>query len=192
MPSAEASPASLPNRAVLWLSAIVCLVTALVLLILTGLPGRAAYSGQILPNGQVIAPEIGAFAPTWDAPSLDGSIVLAQLRGTPLVINFWATWCVPCRIEMPELQAIHEVHPEIRVLAVNLGEPRELIVDWMAHFRLSFDVVLDADQSIASLYRLRGQPSTYVVSPDGIITNIFYGPTTRQALETALEPFLRG
>ncbi|MCZ2095060.1 MAG: TlpA family protein disulfide reductase [Anaerolineae bacterium] len=97
----------------------------------------------------------------------------------------------PCRIEMPELQALHTAHPDVRVLAVNLGESRNLIVDWAAQLRLTFDIVLDADQAIASRYRLRGQPSTYVVSPGGVITNIFYGPTTRQTLEGALEPFLR-
>jgi peroxiredoxin len=80
----------------------------------------------------------------------------------------------------------------VRVLAVNLGEPTELIVDWVQHFGLTFEIVLDPDQTIASLYRLRGQPSTFVVSPDGVITQIYYGPTSQQALEAALEPFLRG
>jgi hypothetical protein len=69
---------------------------------------------------------------------------------------------------------------------------------------LTFDIVLDADipsaqaeglqrsyQSVASLYRLRGQPSTYVISPEGVVMSIFYGATTRQTLEAALEPFLR-
>ena len=87
---------------------------------------------------------------------------------------------------MPELQAFHQAHPDTRVLAVNLGESRDLIVDWVTQFGLTFDIVLDPDQSIASLYRLRGQPSTYVVSPGGVITSIFYGPTTRQSLEAAL------
>lgn len=179
------------NRALLWAGAIACFAAALTLVVTAGLPERAAYSGQILPNGQVVAPEIGAIAPSWSAPTLDGSIDLSALRGVPVVINFWATWCVPCAVEMPELQAFHEAHPGARVLAVNLGESRHLIVDWVTQLGLTFDIVLDSDQSIASLYRLRGQPSTYVVSPGGVITGIFYGPTTRQALEGALEPFLR-
>lgn len=192
MPPQTETPVSSPNRSMLWLGAVACFAVALTLLIAAGLPQRAAYSGQILPDGRIIAPEIGATAPTWLAPTLDGSVDLAQLRGTPVVINFWATWCVPCRVEMPELQALHQAHPDVRVLAVNLGEPLGLIVDWVTHFELTFDIVLDAEQSIASAYRLRGQPSTYVLSPDGIITNIFYGPTTQQSLEAALEPFLRG
>lgn len=182
---------ALQNRAFLWAGAVACCAAALALVFAAGLPERATYSGQILSNGQVVAPEIGAIAPPWNAPTLDGFVDLNGLRDTPLVINFWATWCVPCRVEMPELEALHAAHPAVRVLAVNLGESRNLIVDWVTQFGLTFDIVLDANQSIASLYRLRGQPSTYVVSPGGVITSIFYGPTTRQALEAELEPFLR-
>jgi thiol-disulfide isomerase/thioredoxin len=180
------------NPALLALGAAACLLAALSLLVVAGLPNRAEYSGQLMPNGEVVAPEIGALAPTWQTQTLDGSVDFEALRGTPLVINFWATWCVPCRVEMPELQALHEAQPTVRVLAVNLGEPTELIVDWVQHFGLTFEIVLDPDQTIASLYRLRGQPSTFVVSPDGVITQIYYGPTSQQALEAALEPFLRG
>jgi thiol-disulfide isomerase/thioredoxin len=182
----------LHNRLWMVASALACFVAALALVLSAGLPDRAAFSGQILSDGQAVAPEIGAIAPPWSAPTLRGMVDLNELRGTPLLINFWATWCVPCRVEMPELEAFHAAHPAVRVLAVNLGESRNLIVDWVSQLGLTFDIVLDADQSIASLYRLRGQPSTYVVSPGGVITNIFYGPTTRQTLEDALEPFLRG
>jgi thiol-disulfide isomerase/thioredoxin len=178
-----------PNRLTLSISALVCFGIAVALLITAGLPNRAAYTGQILSNGQAIAPEIGAFAPPIRAQTLDGTVDLAALRGTPAIVNFWATWCVPCRVEMPELQAFHQMHPDARVLAVNLGESRRLIVDWVRQFGLTFDVVLDADQSIATLYHLRGQPSTYIVAPDGMITSIFYGPTTRQTLESALAAF---
>jgi peroxiredoxin len=180
---------STPNRSLLWISAVACFAAAFALLIVAGLPNRAAYTGQILANGQAIAPEIGAFAPPIHAPTLDGTVDLEALRGTPVIVNFWATWCVPCHVEMPELQAYHQAHPAARVLAVNLGESRSLIVDWVTQLGLTFDVVLDPDQSIASLYRLRGQPSTYVVAPDGVITSIFYGPTTRQSLESALAAF---
>jgi len=181
----------LSKRVLLWISAVALLSAALGLVIAGGLPDRATYSGQILPNGQIVAPEIGAFAPPFRALTLDGSIDLAVLRGAPVVINFWATWCTPCRVEMPELQAFHEAHPAVRVLAVNLGESHDPIVDWVTQLGLTLDIVLDTDGSLANLYRLRGQPTTYLVSPGGVITNIFYGPTTQSSLESALEPFLR-
>ena len=73
-------------------------------------------------------------------------------------------------------EAYHQAHSAARVLAVNLGESRSPIVDWVTQLGLTFDIVLDPDQSIASLYRLRGQPSTYVVAPDSIITSTFLRP----------------
>ncbi len=171
--------------------AIICLLTAATIVIAGGLPDRATYSGQVNAEGQPVAPEIGALAPPFTATTLDNVIHSDDLRGTPVLINFWATWCVPCRVEMPELQAFHEAQPTVRVIAVNLGEPRNLVVDWVAQLGLTYDIALDPDGVIATAYQLRGQPTTYVVSPGGAIVNIFYGATTRQALEAALEPFLR-
>ncbi len=171
--------------------AAICLITAVVLVVATGLPDRATYSGQVNAEGQPFAPEIGALAPPFTAATLDGVIHSDDLRGEPALINFWATWCVPCRVEMPELQAFHDANPTARVIAVNLGEPRNLVVDWVAQFGLTYDIALDPDGVIAAEYHLRGQPSTYVVSPGGAIMQIFYGATTRQSLETALEPFSR-
>ncbi len=171
--------------------AAICLITAALLVIAAGLPDRATYSGQIDAEGQPVAPEIGALAPPFSALTLDGAINSDDLRGEPALINFWATWCIPCRVEMPELQAFHDAHPAARVIAVNLGEPRSLVVDWVAQFGLTYDIALDPNGAVAAAYQLRGQPSTYVVSPGGAIVQIFYGATTRQSLETALEPFLR-
>ncbi|MCZ2095061.1 MAG: hypothetical protein LC121_02095 [Anaerolineae bacterium] len=81
--------------ALLWTGAAACLAAALGLVFAAGLPDRAVYSGQILSNGRIIAPEIGALAPLFDAPTLTGTVDAAELRDAPLVINFWATWCIP-------------------------------------------------------------------------------------------------
>lgn len=180
-----------PNRFRLGFGAAICLLTAVAIVIAIGLPDRATTSGQVNAEGQPVAPEIGALAPPFVAATLDGTIASNDLRGQPALINFWATWCGPCRVEMPELQAFHETNPNTRVIAVNLGEPRSLVVDWVARLGLTYDIALDPDGTIATAYQLRGQPSTYIISPGGAIMNIFYGATTRQALEAALEPFLR-
>jgi peroxiredoxin len=89
---------------------------------------------------------------------------------------------------MPELQALYAARRDdgLRVVAVNLGETREAAQTWVDAFGLSFDIALDTNGRVAALYALRGQPSTYVVAPDGVITHIFYGATTRAALEAAL------
>lgn len=162
------------------------LVAASWLLIYTGLPNRAEFTGNSVLDGRRIAPEINALAPPFTQPTLNGdTLVLDDLRGESVVINFWATWCVPCRTEMPELQALH-ADTGVRVLAVNLAENPQAVREWVTELGLTFTIVLDAQGQIAEAYRLRGQPSTYVVAPDGIITHIFYGATTADALRDAL------
>lgn len=183
-------PLSVAKRALLLLFAFLCLYAALVLIVNLGLPDRATYSGTISSEG-IFAPELNAFAPLFTASRVDGAVFnLLELRGSPVVINFWATWCGPCAAEMPDLQAFYESRREdgIRILGVNLGERPEDIAAWVEHYGLTFDLILDPQGEIAALYRLRGQPCTYIVSSTGVITTIFYGPTTFSQLEAALSP----
>lgn len=175
------------DRLLLTAGAVACLLAAAALVIAAGLPERRAYTGLIINGRDVVAPEIGARAPNFSAPTLTGSVELDSLRGSPVVVNFWATWCAPCEVEMPELQAFQSAYPSTRVLAVNLGEPPTLVTDWLAERGINLDIPLDTRGEIAYLYRLRGQPTTFVIAPDGIISHIFYGATTRQALESAVE-----
>lgn len=180
---------------VVLLAAMVCLSTAVVLIAAAGLPERADFTGQIMPDGQPVAPEIGAVAPPFQAVSLNGDTLNSlELRGQPVIINFWATWCEPCRLEMPALQAFYQRHQQqgLRLLAVNLGEDPAAVQDWAQQYGLTFDILLDEGRQIAALYQLRGQPSTYVLSPSGVITHIVYGPVTEPMLQSALSPYWSG
>ena len=116
-----------------------------------------------------------------------------DLRGKVVIIDFWATWCEPCRVEMPALQATYDAYQDqgLRILAINLGETRETASAWANTMRLTFDILLDPQQETAMLYQLRGQPSTYVIAPSGIITQIYYGATSEAALKAALAPYFR-
>jgi peroxiredoxin len=183
-------PLSSSKRVFLLLNALLCFVAALALVIQTGFPERASYSGMVT-GADTFAPEIGALAPPFNATTVEGDVVnLIDLRGSPVIINFWATWCGPCAAEMPELQAFYEAHQQdgIRLLGVNLGEDTEQILSWVERYELTFDLLLDPDGEIADLYRLRGQPSTYIVSSEGVITSVFYGATTFSQLERSLTP----
>ena len=175
------------KRLLLAAGAFACLLAAAALVIAAGLPERSAYTGQVIAGEGIAAPEIGALAPNFSAPTLTGSVELGALRGSPVILNFWATWCAPCEFEMPELQAFQSAHPSARVLAVNLGEPPALVADWLAERGITLDIPLDTRGEIAYLYHLRGQPTTFVIAPDGSISHIFYGATTQQALESVLE-----
>jgi peroxiredoxin len=169
-------------------AAALCFVAALVILTSAGLPQRASYSGLQIA-GTAVAPEVGAIAPSFTITLLNGEFVtLASLRGTPVILNFWATWCVPCEVEMPELEQLYEANKAdgLRVIAINIGEERAPIAEWVARLQLSFDIALDQDTAISQSYQLRGQPMTFVIDQQGIIRNIFFGATTYAALEAAI------
>jgi thiol-disulfide isomerase/thioredoxin len=180
-------------RLIRWAAGAVCLAAALALVIAAGLPERAAYTGSFFAvDGVWRAPEVGAYAPEFSAAALDGRTVSAGTwRGQPAVINFWATWCVPCELELPELMALAE--SGVRVLAVNLGEPPAQIRRWLETRQLTpapnFIIPLDLTGAIAARYALRGQPMSFVLAPDGKIAHIFFGATTRSAVESALAPY---
>ncbi len=151
---------------------------------------RAGLPGDSL-TAHTTAPRPGATAPPLQLPTLDAGdpFVLDALRGQVIVLNFWATWCVPCRIEMPALQTLYERHqPQgIRVIGINLGESADTARRWTDDLGLTFTIALDRDGDAALRYQLRGQPSTYVIDADGVISHVFYGAVDVDALESALQ-----
>ncbi len=176
------------RRAVYVIGAVICMVAALLILVMAGLPQRATFTGQILLDQSIIAPELQALAPDFALTNTRDALVrLSELRGQAVVLNFWATWCGPCVLEMPILQSVFDSQP-VTVLAVNMGEPPAIIRAWQRTHGLTYDLLIDETQQVAALYRLRGQPSTYIISPEGIITDIFFGPVSEQALLNALNP----
>lgn len=181
------------TRTFLLLAAAACLSATFVLVLHAGLPARAAFTGQLLPGGLVAAPEIGALAPPIEGTTPDGQTRrLADWRGRPVIVNFWATWCGPCRAEMPQFQALYDRYQSrgLHILAINLGETAAAVQNWTRALGLTFDIVLDPDGETAARYQLRGQPSTYIISPTGTITHIFYGPATFEILQAAIAPFV--
>lgn len=173
------------------MGAVVCFAAAFLLLIGAGLPKRAEFTGYTTAGTLSVAPEMGAVAPPFETSNLaEQRVRLLDMRGQPVIINFWATWCVPCRAEMPELEAIYaDYKGRVAVLAVNLGEQPGLVREWREQLRLTFGLLLDPAQTVGALYAVRGLPSTYVVSPQGIISQVFFGPTNRASLQAALAPF---
>ena len=178
---------SLIQRLILWAIAIISMVMAILLVWSAGLPNKSDYSRTFTENLGFVAPEVGETAPPFIADTISNEeIQLTELQGETVIINFWATWCVPCAIEMPELQTLYE-EKGIRILAINIAEPNQVISEWVEYYDLTFDILLDPQQDIYNQYRIIGQPTTFVLAPDGIITHIFYGATTAEALRTAIE-----
>ena len=150
-----------------------------------GIPGRADYTGSIVDNVGYVAPEINNRAPSFSLNTVNSNeISLNDLFGKAVIINFWATWCIPCRTEMPELQDLYDQFDgNIRILGINQGENPQHVAQWMNDFKLTFDILLDPMRTVTQLYQIRGQPSTYVLDSNHVIRAIYYGPVSKEQLE---------
>ena len=123
-------------------------------------------------------PEVGKLAPDFKLQSLDGQTVsLGDFRGKSVLLNFWASWCGPCRLEMPFIQQIHEEWSEkgLVVLTVNLQEDPDRVKEFVESFGLFFPVLLATNQEITLAYNIRGIPATFFIDKNGIIQDIKIG-----------------
>lgn len=141
-----------------------------------------------LEGGAVQSPALDQPAPDFVLETLAGGQVrLSDLRGQPVLINFWATWCGPCVLEMPLIEKFSRQYPEeFKVLAVNAGEGRAAIQPFVDELGLTFDILLDPENRLQSLYRLRGYPTSFIVDADGVIRVHQIGPFSEAQLEEYL------
>ncbi|WP_085993200.1 TlpA family protein disulfide reductase [Oceanobacillus senegalensis] len=122
--------------------------------------------------------EIGNVAPDFEVETMDGEkMKLSDLQGKPVMLNFWATWCPPCRVEMPDMQRFHENH-EVVVLAVNLTDTeinKNDVKKFVNQFGLTFPIGLDQDGSISTAYRINPIPTTFMIDSEGKIRHKAFG-----------------
>ncbi len=109
------------------------------------------------------APEFDLQGPTGEPQRL------IDHRGKPVILNFWATWCPPCRAEMPSMQRAHETLAEegISVIAVNVGEDAETIARFLSETDVDFPIPMDIDSEVVQSYPVKGLPTTFVIDPEG-------------------------
>ena len=140
-------------------------------------------------QGSAPAPVAGAPAPEFTLQSLDGEMVrLSQFNGQPVLINFWATWCPPCRLEMPDLVRAYEAHRAegFVILGVNLTfqDSVDDVHAFVEEFKMTFPVLLDESGDVTNeVYRLRGLPLTVFVDRDGVIVRVHVGAMTGQQID---------
>ncbi len=122
----------------------------------------------------------GRAAPDFTFPDLDGrKVSLSDFRGKVVLVNIWATWCPPCRDEMPSMQTLYERFKggQFEILAVSIdGNGREAVAPFMQQMNLSFPVLLDPKGKIQRLYRITGVPESFIVDREGILVNKVVGP----------------
>jgi cytochrome c biogenesis protein CcmG/thiol:disulfide interchange protein DsbE len=122
-------------------------------------------------------PEIGKPAPDFNLADGSSSIHLANYRGQVVLLNFWATWCAPCVLELPSLQQFHRQHPEYPVLGVSIDTSAEKYKRFLADRRVDFLTVRDPEQVAATEFKTTGWPETFVIDRQGLIRRRFIGAT---------------
>jgi peroxiredoxin len=134
------------------------------------------------------APEIGAIAPDFTLKDTNGTaITLSDHRGQVVLINFWATWCPPCRQEMPGIQQKFEEHQgDLIVLAIDNDEPAQLVSDFKDDLGLTFNILLDPSARVQIQYQIRSYPTSLFVDPNGMIKFVHIGLMTEQQLGSYL------
>lgn len=133
--------------------------------------------------------EKGNLASDFELKTLDGQIIkLSDLRGKRVIVNLWATWCPPCRAEMPDMQKFYEENKDkgVVVLGVNLTASEkqpENIVKFIDEFGITFPIVLDEQNRVADTYRVVSIPTSYMVDSRGVIQQKVVGPMNKEMME---------
>jgi len=135
--------------------------------------------------------EVGQPVPDFTLETLGGELVsLSSFRGQVVVLNFWATWCTPCREEMTEFQALWEEHDpqgNLMLLAVNLQESTDSVAAFVDEFGLTFPIALDSDGDVLDKYGLPGLPGTFFIDEAGILQARVLGPLDADRLRAGVE-----
>jgi cytochrome c biogenesis protein CcmG, thiol:disulfide interchange protein DsbE len=133
-------------------------------------------------------------APAFDLPDLSGrSVSLSALRGRVVAVNFWASWCGPCREEIPDLARVYTAHREKCFEMLGVAEEsggREDVAEAARRFGINYPVLVDPQGLTGEAYKIPGYPRTYLIDHQGRIRRTFDGAVDRGTLEDALAPLL--
>jgi peroxiredoxin len=131
-----------------------------------------AFAG-LVPAGQTLTPVPGDVpAPDFSLPDTEGKVRrLSDYRGRPVILNFWATWCPPCREEIPSMNRAWRVLREegVAMLGLNVGEDEDTIFVFTADYPADFPLLLDRTGEVIGQWPVKGLPTTFVIAPDGTI-----------------------
>lgn len=152
--------------------------------------GREA-DDQVEDAGEnIIGLEIGQLAPDFALTTLNGDEVsLSDYRGQPLMLNFWATWCPPCRAEMPDMKKFYQ-NTDVEILAINLTDTEtdiNEVQEFVDKYDLTFPILLDEAIEVAMIYAIQPIPTSFMIDSEGIIRFKTSGPLTYEQMMQVLE-----
>lgn len=132
-------------------------------------------------------------APDFELTDLDGnSVRLSDFKGKYVFLNFFATWCGPCKEEMPDMELIHEKYKDdVVILAVNLGDSPGTVADFVDEYGLTFKILLDEEQQVGSQYQVSGIPTSYFIDTEGNFIAGHMGTLTYEAMEETIQNMMK-
>ena len=170
-------------KGALFLLAGLLLGVALGALVLMSGPSRAGTRERQLPI------TVGSVAPDFSLAQLGGKpLKLSDLKGKPVVVNFWATWCPPCKEEMPLLQRYSSQFGEQMILlGVDYAEQEPVVQDFVDQMGITFPILLDSDGAVSNLYYVRNYPTTFFIDAEGVVRAQHLGLLTEDSLQKYLK-----
>jgi cytochrome c biogenesis protein CcmG/thiol:disulfide interchange protein DsbE len=169
----------------------------MVLLLGAGWIGLSRPPAGVVLSGQPPVARSGFVAPDFVADTLGGeSLHLIDVRGKPVILNLWASWCPPCKAEMPALQRVYTDYASqgLLVIAVNMTyqDSRDAAAQFVAAHQLTFPILLDDTGEISRSYQLSALPTTYFIGADGKIRDVVIGgPISEAFFRTQAESLLK-
>lgn len=145
-----------------------------------------------IPANRAAQPAVGYPAPDFTLATLDGGeFNLAAQRGTPLVVNFWATWCGPCEREIPTLQAASERYGDrMQIVGVDQGESAQAVQAFADQYGMTFAIPMDSDGAVGWAYNVQGLPTTFFIDAGGTIRRIWAGEMNSVTLAEGIQELL--
>jgi len=134
--------------------------------------------------GRSASPDIGYLAPDFTLLTSGGDeLSLSDLRGTPVLVNFWATWCPPCRAEIPALeQTYRQFGGDVLVLGIDVQENPDRVATFIQQNDMTYPVVIDESAEIAKIYQVRAFPTSYLIDERGVVLQVYNGPVNQPLL----------
>ncbi len=159
-------------------------------------PGCTSSSPAVENGSQetAVGVKVGELAPDFTLTDLEGnSVTLSEYRGKVVFINFWATWCPPCRAEMPEIEAVYQEYKDkgVVVFGVDILEPEDVVRQFVEQGGYSWIFVLDATGAVSDDYRITAIPTSFFIDREGIIQAVNIGAMTKRAMEAKLTEAMR-
>ena len=152
---------------------------SLFLLAAIAVEGRARAADRFMEAMAIVRFDPKIETQNFILPDLNGKQVsLADYRGKIVLLNFWASWCLPCRAEMPSMEKLYNKfkNSAFTILAVNLGETVKQVKAFKESYSLNFPILLDADSSVGSIYGAISIPTSYLIDRDGYMIGGALGP----------------